>query len=358
MQTNLGTPNRASAAVKARDIYLSLAASGWQATSAKFKPDMVVSGDGCTVGEFLEQVNVVSSLKPVTFGIYVRKFRSLCAEASGIEGGAAKHDYVNGGHKTWLAKVHAVRLDKLTPEKVNEWKVRKLTVASSNPLRLKHAQVTVRSILLSSKALFAARIRKHLTLRLPSPLPFEDVELPPAGKSRYKAEINPALLLQQAQRELVDAPDMPVLPGTRKRGGQPQRLDQADRREMFKILLLALGAGLRRDEIDTLQWRQIQWHRNAITIKTNEHTGAKSSDSEADVDVDPGLLEIFKQYMPESGKGSPFVIQSKVQPRPAAATYHHYRCDRLLKAIVKCLRGKGTPQLGTAPGATHARGAA
>src|SRR5207248_4335318 len=59
-------------------------------------------------------------------------------------------------------------------------------------------------ILLSSKALFTPEIRKHLTLRLPCPLPFEGVELPPVGKSRYKSEINPALLLTAAKRELAE----------------------------------------------------------------------------------------------------------------------------------------------------------
>ena len=75
---------------------------------------------------------------------------------------------------------------------------------------------------------------------------------------------------------------------------------------------------MRRDEIDKLQWRQIQWHRNAIRVETTEHGGTKSAESEADVDVDPGLLEILKTYMPKPGKGSPFVIESPVEPRPEA----------------------------------------
>ena len=325
---NLGTPNRAAAAVKARDIYLWLVSAGWQPTLERFKPDMVVAADGCTVGEFLDQVKAVSGLKPVTFEIYARKFRSLVAGAFKIAGGPAKHDYVNGGHKAWLEKVRAVRLDKLTPDKVNEWKVRELKAASSNPLRLKRAQVTVRSILLSSKALFTPGIRRHLTLRLPSPLPFEGVALPELGKSRYKSEINPALLLQQARRELAE-------------GWQGEGQPLQPRPELFKVILLALGAGLRRDEMDTLQWKQIQWHRNAITIETTEHSSTKSADSEADVDVDPGLLDILKGYLPKPGQGTPFVIASPIQPRPDATSYHHYRCDRLFKELIAWLRGKG-----------------
>lgn len=324
---NLGTANQAAAAVKARDIYVHLRAHGWESTLARFKPKAAEKLD-VTVGDFLDEVKAVSSLKPVTFEIYARKFRSLVARVFKVEGGATKHDYVNGGHREWLAKVRAIRLDKLTPEKVNEWKVRELKAASGNPLRLKHAQVTVRSILLSSKALFAPEIRKHLTLRLPSPLPFQEVELPSVGKSRYKSEINPALLLQQARRELAE-------------GWQGEGQPLSPRPELFKIVLLALGAGLRRDEIDTLQWTQIQWHRTAITVETTEHGGTKSADSEADVEVDPGLLEILRGYLPPLGRGTPFVIASPIQPRPEATTYHHYRCDRLFKELVVWLRGKG-----------------
>ena len=152
--------------------------------------------------------------------------------------------------------------------------------------------------------------------------------MPEAGKSRYKSEFNPALLLQQAKRELAD-------------GFQGEKQPLNPRPELFKMILLALGAGLRRDEIDALQWKQIQWHSNAITVETTEHSGTKSAESEADVDVDPGLLEILKTYMPKPGKGPPFVIESPIQPRPHAASYHHYRCDRLFKELIEWLRGKG-----------------
>jgi integrase len=325
---NLDTANKAAAAVKARDIYLHLIAHGWPATLAKFKPGTEVSKHGCTIREFLDQVKAVSGLKPVTFEIYAKKFRSLVAGVFKIDGGKAKHDYVKGGYQEWLKRVLAVRLDRLTPENINDWKVRQLKAASTTPLKLKRASVTLRSILLSSKALFTADIRKHLTLILPSPLPFEGVTLPEAGKSRYKSEIDPGVILIAGRRELAEG-----ITGE----GQPAN----PRPELFKILLLALGAGLRRDEIDKLQWKQIQWNKNAIRVETTEHGSTKSADSEADVDVDPGLLEILKAYMPKPGNGSPFVIESPIQPRPESTRNHHYRCNRLFGELIEWLRGKG-----------------
>ena len=107
---NLGTGNKAAASVKARDIYVHLKLHGWETTLAKYKPKAGEKFD-VTVGEFLDEVKAVSGLKPVTFEIYAKKFRSLVAGAFRIDGGKAKHDYVNGGYKAWLDKVSAVRLD-------------------------------------------------------------------------------------------------------------------------------------------------------------------------------------------------------------------------------------------------------
>jgi thiamine transporter ThiT len=43
---------------------------------------------------------------------------------------------------------------------------------------------------------------------------------------------------------------------------------------MFAIYLLALFAGLRRDEIDTLTWGQINFAERRVYVETNEHTAA------------------------------------------------------------------------------------
>jgi integrase len=294
-------------------------ANGWAAAISKFKRTSE-SQNVVTVGDYLGQVKAVGGLKLGTFEIYARKFRSLVADVFGIDTGASKHDYRTGGYQVWLDKVHGVRLERLTPAKVNAWKIAYLKTASTNPLALKRASVTVRSVLLSSKSLFSPKIRKHLTVALPSPLPFDGVELPKAKSSRYKSEIEPHALLVAAKRELGESTD-------------------ADNREVFKIILLALGAGLRRDEIDTLTWRQLDFTRNVIRVETTIYTAAKSEESENEVDVDPELMALFRGYMADSQ--SQFVIQSVVAPRPNAASYHHYRCYRLFKLTVAWLRGKG-----------------
>jgi len=56
---------------------------------AKFKPttEMVTLN---TVGEFLDQVKAVGGLRPATFEIYARKFRTLVSGSFGIKGGKRK----------------------------------------------------------------------------------------------------------------------------------------------------------------------------------------------------------------------------------------------------------------------------
>lgn len=320
---NLGTPNKAAAAATARNIYISLVANGWQSTLAKYKPDMLLSGDVATVGAYLQQVKAQSGLRQVTFEIYARKFRTLVAGLFNIDGGSEKFDYVNGGRAKWLERINRVRLDKLTSDRIENWKTACLKEAEKkNPLAYKQTKTTLNSIIRGSKALFTADITKKISAKLPSPLPLRDVENVSVERSRYKSTFNVNALLTAANHELA------------RSAGE----DAEENRECFKIFLLAIGAGLRRDEIDTLSWLQIDWTRNVIRVETTIHTAAKSHDSENEVDVDPGLLKILKGYMAESQ--SQFVISSPIQPRPNVR-YHHYRCDRLFNRLIKWLRAKG-----------------
>ncbi len=66
----LGTALKEEAALKARDIYLSLVAKGWSATLAELAPKAAVeavrSEVGPTVGEFIAEVERTSNLKTKT----------------------------------------------------------------------------------------------------------------------------------------------------------------------------------------------------------------------------------------------------------------------------------------------------
>lgn len=355
---NLETANRDLAARKARDCWLKLKTGGWDAV--KPRREKLVNP---TVGEFLSTVRAEADLLPVTFAIYARKFRRLVSGVAGIEPGTEKHDRFHGGHKKWLARVESVRLSRLTPDSVQRWKAQYLATAKANPLKDKKARRTIASVLRSSKALFAHGIIRKLHMQLPNPLPLSGVEIPRVSSAQYSSRIEPELLFQQAQRELeapsdailaiaVDQPKRPlrrprktdrrrnVSPATKANQRAAAIARERDHRaEMFKILCLALFAGLRRDEIDTLAWGQIDFSNHVIRIETTEHTRAKTEGSEASVDIDPTLTGRLRDWMKSST--SEFVIASKIKPRPQVSSYHHYRAGRLFGKLAAWLRTHG-----------------
>src|SRR6516164_6294361 len=70
----LKSSNKDEAAAKARDIYLSLIAAGWDETIRKFKPWTAEARpekkEAVTVGKFIESARAVAPVKPPTFLTY------------------------------------------------------------------------------------------------------------------------------------------------------------------------------------------------------------------------------------------------------------------------------------------------
>ena len=119
-----------------------------------------------------------------------------------------------------------------------------------------------------------------------------------------------------------------------------------DQPQLYKIFILALGAGLRRAEIDTLTWGQLNFERSTVRVETNAYTEIKSFESEEEVYVDSELLATLRNYKIYSK--SIFVINSRVKPRQSI-TYHHYRCQSHFVKLTEWLRSKGI----TAKNAIH-----
>jgi len=370
---HLGTANKIKAAKLARDIWLKLKTQGWDAV--KPAHERIVDA---TIGEFLDTVRAEADLRPATFEIYAKKLRRLVAGVCRIDGGRSKHDHHGNGYKEWLARITAVKLARLTPEAVQRWKTRYIADAGTNPLRERRARRTIASVLRCAKALFADRIVNKLHIDLPDPVPLSDVEIPRASAAPYVSKIEPLLLFQQAEREMLHPTDAMLRPSAeaalqkiaerkqtkRQRAlhdGQQMRgwtassalrerwiLDRMERErrerpEMFKAFCLALFAGLRRDEIDTLTWKQIDFANHTIRVETNEFTHAKSERSEAEVDIDPAFTDRLREWMQQSE--SKFVLNVDREPKTDVSTYQHYRCYCLFRKLAAWLQAHGVEEL-------------
>lgn len=314
----LKTANKDIAAGKARDIYLSLHRLGWDDTLAKFKPWTAQDSDEgkpLTVGKFIEAIRAIAPVRPATFLDYERKLRFMVAQIKSVESTKARHDYFNSGHLEWREKVDKVPLCEITPEKVLQWRVRYINAAGADPLKTNSARQSAASIIRNAKALFSPRLIRALSLKLPTPLPFEGVDLGKRPRTRYKSKVDASALVQAAHNEL-----------------------KKDQPELFKIFLLSIGAGLRRNEMDKLMWKQFDWNKGTLDIAPNEYGNVKTEASAETIDIGADMMAFFKQEFGASK--SDFVIASSaLADKPKH--WHHYRCDAHFKDLITWLRNKG-----------------
>jgi integrase len=279
----------------------------------KFKPKAdSASRSAVTIGEFLAEVKAKASGGLKTIEGYSRSLRTIVADVFDIDGGNAKFDYRTGGRKKWLARVEAVKLADLTPELVQKWKLQFLRRAAGDPLKQRAARVSVNSMMRQAKSLFTPEVLRFVQLEVPNALPFTGVAFEPRQSMRYRGGFDIEVVIRAAYQELP--PDQ------------------------MKIFLLASMAGLRRNEIDKLEWTAFRWKEGVIRIEATRFFQPKSEDSHGDVEVDPELIDVFRRYRTDT-KGD-FVIESGNAPRPEA-TYSHYRCERHFSALTKWLRAHG-----------------
>jgi len=312
---NLRTPNKAAAAAKAKGIYAVLVGAGWDKTLDRFKPEMVRKSVS-TVGDFVNELRGHWSGKPKTFEDYCRSFRTILSQIFSVNGGRKKFDYIKGGRDAWIDKIHAIKLAEITPDKVNRWRIAFVKNAGGNPARQRRARITCNSLVRQAKSLFAPKLLRHVAVHKPDKLPFEGVAFYKRESMRYQSKVDIEALISNAVGEL------------------PQ--------EQLKIFLLATMVGLRRAEIDKLQWQAFLWKEGKVRIETTEHSAPKTSDSEGDVPIDKELAALFRGWHAKAT--GVFVIEADVEPH-IDTSYAHYRAQSHFDSLITWLRSKGVAAL-------------
>ena len=309
------TLNETVAATNARDIYVSILKDGWDAVLRKHQSSAAQTVDNPTVGQFLDEVSAKAGLRVRTFRNYTSCFRTIIAEIFKIRGEGSKFDYHGDGHAQWRTRVDAVKLAKITPARIQAWKVARIKAAGESPAAQRSAKRTVNSYIRCSRALFSRKISKFINITLPEPLPFEGVEMEQSGSMKYQSTIVVADLVTAAKKDL-----------------------KKEHPEAYKIFLLGLFAGLRRNEIDGLEWSALDWQGNAIHVKNTDVLHLKSDESEAVVAVDVEVMAELEEF--DKQKQTKFVITSDRPPRPDSELAY-YRCEPHFNYLTAWLRGKG-----------------
>lgn len=327
----LQTADKNLASERARDRFLYLVAHGWESTLQKFKPDTLKAPRVATIGSWLEAVKSTAGFRASTFTNYSNSIRQIASEIEGIGDQPAPAEEGKGktakkkparvlsrrnaaGNRLWLEKVDALPLSVLTPIDVQRWKLAHIEKAGAAPDARRRAENTAASRLRSARALFSARSRQFAAKEvvLPDPLPFVGVKMPKRSSTAYQSRIDAGALIAAAKKDLTP--------------------------EHFKIFALALLCGLRKGEIDSLTWNQVDFGKGVLRIERTAHFQPKSEDSVGEVDLDAELLDMMRGWKAQA-KGA-FVVEPAREPLPAS-NRPVYRCDDHFEAVYAWLRKHG-----------------
>ena len=157
-------------------------------------------------------------------------------------------------------------------------------------------------------------LEKCPNLSLPSPLPFEGVELISERESDffYVSEVDVKQLIEDAFKELTG--------------------------NCLIIFVLAIGAGLRRNEIDKLQWTHMDLTNGVVTVAPTNYGRLKSDSSLGKIQLEPRFADVLRMHAADT-RGE-FVVYSHIAPR-VGSVQRHYRCKRDFTALCAWLKMKG-----------------
>ena len=305
----LHTANRQLAAQKASRIFRDLSVLDVEKALAKHRPKQPEAEQVSSIGEYLEAARSVMDVRPRSFTSYAN---SLCLIAAAI---LYPEDKTRRRTRKINEGVGAAPLSIFTLKALQTWRLAFVARAQGDARRERAARISANAIIAQAKSLFSPRVVKFLgSLQLPDPLPLAGIERFPRESQRYISHIDAGELLRSARVELaVKAP------------------------AAFLTILLALAGGLRRAEIDQLQWANINLDSGRILIDS-ESGRLKTVESHGEVDIDERTVEILRGYRARAtGK---FVIED-----PRISKSHgargRYRCEETFAFVVWWLRRHG-----------------
>lgn len=308
----LGTSNQEAAATRAAGIYGDLLTLGVDGALAKHRPTK--REDVSTLGAWIEAARLVFDKSQTTFDAYARAARNIAADILKVKRTKKRFGRKGG---TFRQQADLTPVSIFTERAVQEWKIRYVKErGGSNPARQRAARISCNSALRMARSLFQESIAKHLPPLDMEERPFAKVDFYPRESMKYHSKIDPTILLAKARNDLGEV-----------------------NLEAFKILLLALVAGLRRGEIDRLLWRQINLDSGEIHIEVTEAGSLKSAESTAKVAIDERLCGLLRGFKAKAT--SQFVIDGGSGEGGSRSWGQRYRCQGSFDCLLAWLRQNG-----------------
>lgn len=309
---SLGTGNAEAAARKAASVYTDFLTLGVEAALAKHRPQKT-AGTITTVGEWIEAARSVATVNPATFALYAAALRKIVGDIIRVKRNRKRFGPKSGGAQAYRRAIDAAPLSLLSPEAIQKWRLEYVKRAKT-PAEQRSRMTSCNSTVRQARSLFGKKIAKFVSL--PEPLPFQGVEFFPRQSAKYFSRIDAKALLTKAQSELAEK-DSPA----------------------FLVILIALAAGLRKGEIDTLAWHQIDFERGVIRIEHTDTANLKSADSRGEVPIDASVVPLLRGF--HARKTGAFVIEGGDGVAGPRAWGRNYRVQNVFDRVTAWLRKHG-----------------
>jgi integrase len=142
------------------------------------------------------------------------------------------------------------------------------------------------------------------------------VEIFPRQNAKYFSRIDAKALLTEARNELAES-DSPA----------------------FLVVLIALAAGLRKGEIDTLYWHQVDFERGLVRVEHTDTANLKSADSRGEVPIDATVVELLRGFRARATGA--FVIEGADNVFGPRMWGRNYRVQSVFDRVTAWLRKHG-----------------
>jgi integrase len=211
----------------------------------------------------------------------------------------------------WRESVDSVPLAAITTERIQAWRRAYIERAQNDELLRRRYVTTTNSYVRRSKALFSKRVLSKLrSIKLPERLPFDGVESGGRPDNRfYGISIQIDDLVAAAVAELNV--------------------------EVLKVFILAVGLGLRRREIDVVEWAWVDFSDSTLTLRPTTDYRLKSHASSAVLPLEEEILTLMRGWR-AAAKGKYIIESENILPRK-----HAYRCEAIFQNLIVWLREKG-----------------
>lgn len=315
-----GTGNKEAAAKTAAAIYTELLTIGWDATLAKRRtnsePDAATPSSIASVGEWITAARKVSEANDATFNCYGCSLRKIVGDILAVKRSSKRFGPKKGGAAEYRAKIDGASLEVLTPEAVQKWRL-KYVKDAKNPAQERSRMNSCNSTIRQARSLFAEKVSSFIPeLRLPDPVPFDKVKFYPRQNAQYFSRIDARSLIQTAREELAESDP-----------------------SAFLAMLLALSAGLRKGEIDSLQWHQVDFVRQVVRVESTDFASLKTESSRNEVPIDENVVAILRGF--HAMKKGSFILEGEAPQGGIKKWGQHYRAAAVFDRLTTWLRKHG-----------------